>query len=126
MKMLMESYSQVLKCSLSGKMAMMQDTLELLKFFRETTKQVIDDLNLYCLDFLDSLMKDKSDALIFIKDNISRYPLRILKGSYLYHQVQVSNKAVGFSRNVVVKKEDLITLLFLTKNNITGNFVSLG
>jgi hypothetical protein len=107
-------------------MAMMQDTLELLKFFRETTKQVIDDLNLYCLDFLDSLMKDKSDALIFIKDNISRYPLRILKGSYLYHQVQVSNKAVGFSRNVVVKKEDLITLLFLTKNNITGNFVSLG
>jgi hypothetical protein len=126
MKMLMESYSQVLKCSLSGKMAMMQDTLELLKFFRETTKQIIDDLNLYCLDFLDSLMKDKSDALIFIKDNISRYPLRILKGSYLYHQVQVSNKAVGFSRNVVVKKEDLITLLFLTKNNITGNFVSLG
>jgi hypothetical protein len=126
MKMLMESYSQVLKCSLSGKMAMMQDTLELLKFFRETTKQIIDDLNLYCLDFLDSLMKDKSDALIFIKDNISRYPLRILKGSYLYHQVQVSNKAVGFSRNVVVKKEDLITLLFLTKNNIIGNFVSLG
>lgn len=126
MKMLMESYSQVLKCSLSGKMAMMQDTLELLKFFRETTKQVIDDLNLYCLDFLDSLMKDKSDALMFIKDNISRYPLRILKGSYLYHQVQVSNKAVGFSRNVVVKKEDLITLLFLTKNNITGNFFSLG
>ena len=122
----MESYSQVLKCSLSGKMAMMQDTLELLKFFRETTKQVIDDLNLYCLDFLDSLMKDKSDALMFIKDNISRYPLRILKGSYLYHQVQVSNKAVGFSRNVVVKKEDLITLLFLTKNNITGNFFSLG
>lgn len=122
----MESYSQVLKCSLSGKMAMMQDTLELLKFFRETTKQVIDDLNLYCLDFLDSLMKDKSDALIFIKDNISKYPLRILKGSYLYHQVQVSNKAVGFSRNVVVKKEDLITLLFLTKNNITGNFFSLG
>ena len=108
--MLMESYSQVLKCSPSGKMAMMQDTLELLKFFKESTNHILDEMNLYCLDFLDSLMKDKSDALMFIKDNIERYPLSLLKGSYLYHHVQVSNKAVGFSRNVVVKKEDLITL----------------
>lgn len=119
MKMLMESYSQVLKCSPSGKMAMMQDTLELLKFFKESTNHILDEINLYCLDFLDSLMKDKSDALMFIKDNIERFPLRILKGSYLYHHVQVSNKAVGFSKNIVVKKEDLITQLFLTKNFIT-------
>lgn len=43
--------------------------------------------------------------------------MRILKGSYLYHHAQVSNK-VGFTRNIVVKKEDMISLIVIAKDYI--------